>query len=1153
MQQFVGEQGGIFRLKGREYQFISRKTAKNELHHFYLGETLVTAVWIEYNGIVGALKSGGYLEEFWGDYSVFSTFNDYLTTYRDLKGEVEHTFETMIENYFGEQLTKRGQGYEYVRETANGLIFGESLQIESEDVHISYKTLSTVKKQLRKPTEIKWLKREDSSATDDTIARLITPLAVLKERKDLSWQDNRDYRVILSMEEFYQWLDNELDPCDEVVAFDVETTGLNINRFSGIDPRSDVCVGLVFSTKVGSAVYLPLKHKRFQNLDEDVVIRALRPYLCKKYNSPKLKGYVTHNGIFDAKTMLIYDIVLNVVHDTYALAYVLDPRLGKEAKGLDDLAKKYLGITMLDLHDFFKNGKRKLDIRFDLLPLESVKAYAPCDGDLTKEILPIMYSRMTTRQSGIYAHEVHLIGKVASAEFRGIPVDLELTAKLRQEADENVHGKVLLSVLDGEYKKVIPDIQEFLKDINPSYLVNHWDELKNPFISELMDQDRDKILSGDLKDFSKAERAELETLGDYKNSPELLDSWLESRWSNRLAIQHNKFGLEVRIKGFIHRIEDLAGGPFDINSPKQLREVLFERLKYPAIEQTKNGSPSTAKGTLERLADKYEDGELKYPMAKLILDYREQNKLITDFYDKILQTHQNGYIFPKYNPGGTDTGRFSSSNPNIQQTSRKIRGIFVPEQDYYFIIVDYSQVEYRILAGMAQEYSLIEAMQDPETDVHSLTASMMFGVPQDLVDKDLRKKGKEVNFGSVYGMMERSLAKRVFKSDAPDKVREAKGLYDMYFQNLPNITRFFAEIINKAKKDGSVATLFHRVRPLPMINSDNHEMAMYDERKARNTPVQGTAADILKIAYNKLGDRFETENLDCHIAINVHDEMVIMVHKRYNPWKIVRMCREEMEFSSNVAKQSIEGFPPLYIGATVGSTWADGKDDGLEIPILLTDRKFAEIDQGLHDEPLENPRDAVQREIQLYQAERIRQRIQEVRAYDYDTALKDNAIHGIIDKYFYKETKVLEDIFNNREFFVQASEDYVSEKEEDLHAVMALESDDEDEDVVSVEDDVDVQRGTGEITKTAVSITDDYTVQVVDGTVLIKIRVAYADMMQELSAYLEKNNVEYGMPVILVTGKFLPTRFKLYNPKRLEIIEMIEKYEQKYFQKVMSS
>ncbi|NLL93854.1 MAG: DNA polymerase I [Clostridiales bacterium] len=311
-----------------------------------------------------------------------------------------------------------------------------------------------------------------------------------------------------------------------------------------------------------------------------------------------------------------------------------------------------------------------------------------------------------------------------------------------------------------------------------------------------------------------------------------------------------------------------TGEEFNINSPKQLGEVLFEKMQLPGSKKTKSGY-STAADVLEKLSD-------EYPVVQKILYYRQLTKLKSTYADGLVNfIGEDGRIHGKFNQTITATGRISSTDPNLQnipirmELGRQIRKVFVPEEGYSFIDADYSQIELRILAHMSEDESLIEAYKSAK-DIHLITAAKVFGVPEDEVTKELRGKAKAVNFGIVYGISSFGLSQ-----DLKVSRKEASEYIEQYFATYPGVKRYLDNCVDSAKEKGYVTTLFNRIRPIPELKSSNFMQRSFGERIAMNSPIQGTAADIMKIAMINVERAIRKKELHSRIVLQVHDELLV--------------------------------------------------------------------------------------------------------------------------------------------------------------------------------------------------------------------------------------------------------------------------------------
>ncbi|MCQ2080014.1 MAG: DNA polymerase I [Lachnospiraceae bacterium] len=315
-------------------------------------------------------------------------------------------------------------------------------------------------------------------------------------------------------------------------------------------------------------------------------------------------------------------------------------------------------------------------------------------------------------------------------------------------------------------------------------------------------------------------------------------------------------------------IYSFAGLQFNINSPKQLGEVLFETLGLPGGKKTKTGY-STAADVLEKLKP-------DYPIVKNILDYRAYSKLKSTYADGLVQyIDENDRIHSTFQQTVTATGRLSSTEPNLQNIpirmdlGRQIRKVFVPKDGYIFLDADYSQIELRVLASMAEDENLIKAYSE-HADIHRITASQVFHIPFDEVTDLQRRNAKAVNFGIVYGISAFGLGE-----DLGISPKEAKVYIEDYFKTYPKIKEFLDKQVMDAKQYGFTKTYYGRIRPIPELNSSNFMQRSFGERVAMNSPIQGTAADIIKIAMVKVYNRLKSENLKSKLILQVHDELLI--------------------------------------------------------------------------------------------------------------------------------------------------------------------------------------------------------------------------------------------------------------------------------------
>ena len=326
--------------------------------------------------------------------------------------------------------------------------------------------------------------------------------------------------------------------------------------------------------------------------------------------------------------------------------------------------------------------------------------------------------------------------------------------------------------------------------------------------------------------------------------------------------------LEVRIRELEEKIYEEAGETFNINSPKQLGVILFEKMQMPGGKKTKTGY-STAADVLDKLAP-------EYPIVADILEYRQLTKLKSTYADGLANyIKEDGRIHTSFNQTITVTGRLSSTEPNLQnipmriELGRLIRKAFLPAKGCVFMDADYSQIELRVLAHMSGDEKLIEAYREAQ-DIHRITASQVFHIPFDEVTDLQRRNAKAVNFGIVYGISSFGLSQ-----DLSISKKEAAEYIERYFETYPKIKTFLDGLVEDAKKNGYVTTMFGRRRPVPELSSSNFMQRSFGERVAMNAPIQGTAADIIKIAMIRVHDRLLEEHLKSRLIITVHDELLI--------------------------------------------------------------------------------------------------------------------------------------------------------------------------------------------------------------------------------------------------------------------------------------
>ena len=366
--------------------------------------------------------------------------------------------------------------------------------------------------------------------------------------------------------------------------------------------------------------------------------------------------------------------------------------------------------------------------------------------------------------------------------------------------------------------------------------------------------------------------------------------------------------LAVSINKIEKRIYEEAGEEFNINSPKQLGVVLFEKLQLPNEKKTKTGY-STSAEVLDKLAP-------DHPIVADVLEYRQLSKLKSTYADGLINfIEQDGKIHTTFNQTITATGRLSSTDPNLQnipiriELGKLIRKVFLPEEGHLFVDSDYSQIELRVLAHLSDDEKLIEAFKNGQ-DIHRSTASLVFDTPFDEVTDIQRRNAKAVNFGIVYGISAFGLA-----NDLNIGRKEAQAYIDSYFEKYPKIKAFLDKTVADAKEKGYIKTMFGRIRPIPELSSSNFMQRQFGERVAMNSPIQGTAADIIKIAMIRVHDRLLKENLKSKLILQVHDELLIETAEDEKEY-VIELLEEEMHKAADL-KVSME------VGTECGYDWYD--------------------------------------------------------------------------------------------------------------------------------------------------------------------------------------------------------------------------------------
>ena len=379
---------------------------------------------------------------------------------------------------------------------------------------------------------------------------------------------------------------------------------------------------------------------------------------------------------------------------------------------------------------------------------------------------------------------------------------------------------------------------------------------------------------------------------------------------NREELKEYGDKLTIGIDRLEAEIYDLAGEEFNINSPKQLGVILFEKLHLPYGKKTKTGY-STSAEVLDKL-------QIEHPVVEKILEYRQLTKLKSTYADGLAgYISEDGRIHGKFHQTIAATGRLSSTEPNLQnipirmELGREIRKVFIPEEGFIFLDADYSQIELRVLAHMSGDERLIDAYKEDQ-DIHRITASLVFHTPFEEVTSEQRRNAKAVNFGIVYGISSFGLGQ-----DLNISRKEAEGYINRYFDTYPGVKAFLDNLVKDGKNDGYVTTIFGRIRPIPELSSSNFMTRSFGERVAMNSPIQGTAADIIKIAMLRVNERLQELKLRSRLILQIHDELLIEAHKDEID-EVRELLKEEMQSSASL-------LVPLEVDVNEGSNWYEAK------------------------------------------------------------------------------------------------------------------------------------------------------------------------------------------------------------------------------------
>ena len=498
------------------------------------------------------------------------------------------------------------------------------------------------------------------------------------------------------------------------------------------------------------------------------------------------------------------------------------------------------------------------------------------------------------KKIGIELSKLYILLNQEEITLKGIDYDISIASYILNPTD----NKLGIDNLIQRFLEI--DLMEFENSNNSNTQMNLFETMESNNENEAK---KEKYMLyaysiSKIKDITKKKLEETNCLDLFYNIDMPTIEVLSDMQINGMYVDKeelNKFGIELtsKLENITKIINEMAGEEFNINSTKQLGEILFEKMKLPVIKKTKSGY-STDVDVLEKL--KKED-----PIIEQILDYRQLMKLNSTYVEGL-----KPYINPKTNrihsffhQTITATGRISSTEPNLQniptrfELGKRVRKVFKPEEGKVYLDADYSQIELRVLASISEDEHMIEAFKNNQ-DIHKQAASKVFKTPIDEVTKEQRSNAKAVNFGIVYGISDFGLGEQLGIGR-----KKAKQYIDEYLEQYAGIKKFMNDITETAKEQGYVETLFHRRRYIPELKSNNYMVRQFGSRAAMNTPIQGTAADIMKIAMIKVYKKIKEQGLKSKIVLQVHDEMMIEVPIEEKE-QVEKIMKESMESAASL-------------------------------------------------------------------------------------------------------------------------------------------------------------------------------------------------------------------------------------------------------------
>jgi DNA polymerase-1 len=657
------------------------------------------------------------------------------------------------------------------------------------------------------------------------------------------------------------------------------------------------------SINIDSPIEKKLEEMKVEQWNREKVLELFKKYrfnrYIEKFDLQEKEEIVDLNKLFKITEIKEEEEIRKLISKIKKwdkIFYYLGTKSSDEKKNV--IKKQIIDISIIDekeqqvyyynfdekIAEFIKEFKPIIeDIKIGLCSFELAKDYIllkqigitprnlAFDTKIAAYILNPTISKYTLETLSAQYLNIDINSYIEEKEIKEDKIQINLFDTIEDKTKEE--GKMKLNTM---YAYCISKLYEkMLKKLNEDNSISLLENIEMPLV---------KVL------------ADMQYNGIYVDKQELID------YGNTIKQQ---------IEDLTKQIYELAGEEFNINSPKQLGEILFEKLSLPSVKKKKNGY-STDVDVLEKIKS-------EHPIIEKILEYRSLMKLNSTYVEGLLPyiNEIDNKIHSYFHQTVTATGRISSTEPNLQniptrlELGKRIRKAFKPQQGYIFLDADYSQIELRILAHISQDKHMIEAFRKDE-DIHKQAASKVLNIPIEEVTKEERSKAKAVNFGIVYGISDFGLAEQIGVTR-----KKAKEYIEQYLEKYNGIKNFMEEIVEEAKEKGYVETLFHRRRYIPEIKSNSYVVRQFGNRAAMNTPIQGTAADIMKIAMIEVFNKLSTNGLKSKIVLQVHDELIIETLEEEKE-QVKKILQDSME---NAAKLEI----PLKVELSEAKNWYEAK------------------------------------------------------------------------------------------------------------------------------------------------------------------------------------------------------------------------------------